>query len=232
MSSRADTLRPVIAPPAIRTSTPEPGLLMNRLLLGLGLLLAAGAPPDLKAQVDPDAGLQPGDVVEVQVWQREELSGQFTVAPDGSLVHPLYRQVNVTGVPGSQIEERVRTFLRRFEADPQLVVQPFHKVSVSGSVMRPDIYDLPPGTTVAEAVVRAGGVVEGGQADEVLLVRRGTTIEVDLTDPTSAPRMPIRSGDQIMVKGPGRGAGVFREVILPILQVGTTIASIVTIATR
>lgn len=237
MIRRAETLCLVVVPPAIRAFAVHPGpvSVMRNCLLGLMLFLAAGSPPGLRAQIatDPGEGLQPGDVVEVQVWQRDELSGEFTVAPDGTLVHPLYHQVTVTGIPTSQIEDRVRTFLRRFEADPQVVVQPLHKVSVTGSVVNSDIHNLPPGTTVAEAVIRAGGVTEGGQADEVQLIRRGTTTEVDLTDPLSpATRMPIRSGDQILVKAPGSGGGVFKDVILPILQIGTSIVSVVTIITQ
>lgn len=206
---------------------------MKRLLLALGLLLAVGSPPGLRAQIatDPGDGLQPGDVVEIQIWQREELSGEFTVAPDGSLLHPLYRQVTVTGIPTAQVEDRLRSFLRRFEADPQLVVQPLYRVSVSGAVMRPDIYDLPPGTTVAQAVIRAGGVAEQGKADKVRLVRGASTTEVDLTDPGSTmAHRPVRSGDQILVES--RREGGFRSVVLPLIQIATSIANVVSVVTR
>lgn len=179
------------------------------------------------------AGLQPGDTVEIQVWQREELSGQFTVGPDGALLHPLYRQVRVTGLPVEQIESQVRSFLSRFESNPQLVVQPFYKVSISGPVMRPDIYDLPPGTTVAQAVIRAGGVTEGGKADDVRLVRAGSTTEVDLTEPTSAgAQQQVRSGDQILVETGGTGLGVVRSVILPLIQVASAVGSMIVLATN
>src|SRR5688572_21855350 len=109
----------------------------------LAVTLIFGAPSARAQSLANDSGLQPGDKVTVTVWMRPELSGDFTVAQDGSLNHPLYRQVRVMDVPSAQVEERLRNFLASYEANPQVVVQPYYKVAVAGSVMRPDIYDLP-----------------------------------------------------------------------------------------
>src|SRR4051812_15189440 len=65
--------------------------------------------------------LAPGDSVRVVVWRKPEMSGDFIVAPDGSITHPLYRSVRVGGVPFATAEANVRTFLARFEQDPQFV---------------------------------------------------------------------------------------------------------------
>ncbi|MDX1623887.1 MAG: polysaccharide biosynthesis/export family protein [Gemmatimonadota bacterium] len=179
------------------------------------------------------AGLKPGDAVEIAVWQRPGLSGMFTVAPNGALLHPLYRQVQVAGIPVDEVEPRIRDFLAQFETDPQVVVQPFYKVAVSGVVMTPALYNVPPGTTVSEAVLRAGGVIEQDRADDVLLVRTGTTMEVDLTDPADATaRQPVRSGDQILVEPGETTRSVLQESVLPIFQLITGIASVVAIATN
>jgi polysaccharide export outer membrane protein len=197
-------------------------------LLALGLALVAGAPGALTAQTPggaADGGLQPGDIVQVTVWERDELSGEFTVAPDGSLNHPLYRQVRVTGVPASQIEERLRSFLSAYEANPQVVVQPLYKVAVAGPVMRPDIYDLPAGTTVAQAVTQAGGVTETGERDDVRLFRQGNEIRLDLTE-LEAVQMLVQSGDQIQVQVKDT-EGIFRGTIMPMVQIVFWIANIV-----
>ncbi|HUE76927.1 MAG TPA: polysaccharide biosynthesis/export family protein [Longimicrobiales bacterium] len=199
----------------------------------LGLALMVGSPVGLTAQVQPaDPGLQPGDVVEVTVWQRAELSGQFTVNIDGTLVHPLYRQVRVTGLGAQEVEERLRAFLSAYEASPMVVVRPLYQVTVAGHVMRPDIYSVPAGTTVNAAVVQAGGVTESGKMDDVRITRDGNTMEVDLRQPT-AVRMLVQSGDQILVQARSTaGVGVVRSTILPLFQMGLMIANIVTIANR
>ena len=200
-----------------------------RLVLSLAVALAIMivVPTSIPAQpaAPADGGLQPGDIVQVTVWQRDELSGEFTVAPDGSLNHPLYRQVRVTGVPATQIEDQLRSFLTAYEANPQVVVQPFYKVTVAGSVMRPDIYNLPPGTTVSQAVTQAGGVTEEGKRDDVRLYRNTNETRLDLTEP-EAIGMLVQSGDQILVRDKSSCMSL-RSVILPILQIGLTITNIV-----
>jgi polysaccharide export outer membrane protein len=201
--------------------------------LALGLVFAVGAPRALTAQnpgSTADGGLQPGDVVQVTVWERPELSGEFTVAPDGSLNHPLYRQVRVTGIPVGQVEERVRSFLSQYEANPQMVVQPLYQVAISGPVMRPDIYNLPPGTTIAQAVTQAGGITETGKRDDVMLIRDARETELDLTE-AEAIQMPIQSGDQILVKTKG-SAGAFVRVVVPLIHAVSVVANIVNIVTR
>jgi len=199
------------------------------IVLALGLMLLTGGPRALLAQDGGAGGLQPGDIVQVTVWQRDELSGEFTVGPDGSLNHPLYRQVRVTGIPVDQVEERVRSFLSAFEANPQIVVQPLYHVAISGPVMRPDIYALPPGTTVTQAVTRAGGVMETGKRDDVRLVRAGREIRLDLTE-AEAMQMPIQSGDQIMVTT--RSTGGFRGLVLPAISIATSVANLIYLAGR
>ena len=192
--------------------------------LGLAFLWVPGG---VSAQTAADPGLQPGDKVSITVWQRDELSGDFTVAPDGSLNHPLYRQVRVTGVPASQVEERVKSFLIGYEANPQVVVQPLYRVTIAGPVMRPDIYDLPPGTTVSQAVNRAGGVMDEDDRDDVLLIRGTTEFELDLTQAETI-QMPVQSGDQILVESSGGG---FRQTVMPFLQLAMTAAHFIFYAT-
>jgi polysaccharide export outer membrane protein len=191
---------------------------MTQILFALILALL---PAVLSAQVAPsdDPGLQPGDLVEITVWQREELSGEFTVAQDGTLVHPLYRQVRVTGLPADQVEDRLRSFLSQFEANPQVIVRPLYQVAVAGRVCRPDIYTVQPGTTISQVVTLAGGVTEDAGTDDAELTRGTRVTEIDLRDITTV-QMPVQSGDQILVKA---GGGGFTETVLPFLQFGVTI---------
>jgi polysaccharide export outer membrane protein len=200
------------------------------LAASLGLTAVVGLATTARAQSTSETGLQPGDVVQITVWQRPELSGDFTVAPDGSLTHPLYRQIRVTGIPTDQIEARVRSFLAQYEANPQIVVQPQYHVAISGGVMRPDIYAVPPGTTVAQVVTRAGGVVESGDREDVLLVRDGRETELDLTQ-LEAMQTTVESGDQILVKTERSGFG-FRNTVLPIIHVAASIATLIRVTTR
>src|SRR3954464_11599814 len=83
------------------------------------------------------AVLTPGDSVRIEVWRKPEFSGDFVVAPDGTITHPLFRSVRVAGLPFATAEANLRTFLGQYEENPQFVMEPLIRVAVSGEVPRP-----------------------------------------------------------------------------------------------
>lgn len=175
------------------------------------------------------AVLTPGDSVRIVVWRKPEFSGDFVVAPDGSITHPLYRSVKVAGVPQSTAESNVRRFLSRFEENPEFVMEPLIRVAVSGQVNRPQVFAVRPETTIGEAVARAGGPTEEGAPNKVRVLRldasgRQQELLVNLSDPsTGSATIPVRSGDQIVVT---ERKSFTRDVLLPTLTVIGSIASI------
>lgn len=172
--------------------------------------------------------LAPGDSVRVVVWRKPEFSGDFVVAPNGTITHPLYRSVQVGGVPFATAEANIRRFLSRFEENPEFVVEPLVRVSVSGEVDRPRVYALRPETTIAEAVAQAGGTTENGNATRVRVLRleqgQQRQLLVNLNDPAQGAGMtPVLSGDQIVVD---RRRNFLREVLVPTLGIIGSIASL------
>jgi polysaccharide export outer membrane protein len=188
---------------------------MKRILVLAAILLAADRATPVYAQALASAQtmLHPGDAVKITVWRQPELSGEFSIAEDGSIIHPLLREVTVTGIPMADAEARVRDYLDRLQANPQFVVQPLLRVSVGGEVRQPSLYRLPPETSIAEAVALAGGATDQGRLNRIRLFRGGREIVVDLTSPEAGlAQAPIQSGDQIFVD---RKVNVFREYIAP-----------------
>jgi polysaccharide export outer membrane protein len=173
--------------------------------------------------------LSAGDSVRITVWRKPEFSGDFIVGPDGSITHPLYRTVRVGGVPFATAESNVRTFLTRFEQDPQFVVEPLVRVAVSGEVGRPQVFAVRPETSIAEAVAQAGGPSQFAKRDRVRVLRRDPNggqreLHVDLLDPqTGSAAVRVHSGDQIIVE---RRKSFFRDIFLPGLSVFGSAASI------
>ena len=173
--------------------------------------------------------LAAGDSVRIVVWRKPELSGDFVIAPDGTITHPLYRAVRVAGMPYAKAEESVRSFLTQFEANPQFVMEPMIHVAVSGYVTRPIVFAASPGTSVGEAVARAGGVDQQGARNKVRILRltpsgQQSQVIVDLTDASgSAGTMPIRSGDQIIVD---KRKSFFKDVMIPALGIIGSVASL------
>jgi polysaccharide export outer membrane protein len=203
------------------------------LVLGIGLLAAPAAPAQSSSAASdaPVAGalvLNPGDLVRVTVWRKPELSGEFLISADGTLRHPLYRSVRVSGLPLPAVEARLREFLATYEASPQVLVEPLVRVVVGGEVRVPALHTLPPETTIGQAIALSGGAGEQGRLDRVRLVRNGRVETLDLTNPDGvAGRMTVRSGDEIVV---GRRRNSFRDVVGPLSSLAAAIAAIATLA--
>lgn len=198
----------------------------------LALLAVVAFSAPASAQTSPGgntAMLSPGDSVRVVVWRRPEFSGDFVVAPNGTITHPLYRSVTVGGVPFATAEANLRRFLSRFEENPEFVMEPLVRVAVSGEVDRPRVYALRPETTIAEAVAVAGGTTRDGDRGKVRVLRtepggQPRELLVNLNDPAAgAGTSPVLSGDQIVVD---RRRSFFREVLVPALGVIGSIASL------
>lgn len=200
--------------------------LRGLLYLALLVLLRSGWPGVAGAQSALPSGeapeLQPGDALRISVWRQPELSGEFLVASDGTIAHPLYKDIRVVGQPLSAVERQLGDFLRRFVDSPRFVVEPLLRVAVSGEVTRPNIFTVPPGTTLAQALAQAGGVTERGRRDRVRLMRGQQERVVDLTDPR-AGRQQIRSGDELIIDRQGQW---FRNVLVPAATILGAAASV------
>ena len=174
--------------------------------------------------------LAPGDEVRIFVWRNPEFSGDFQVAANGTLIHPLYREVVVAGVPLSTVEDRIRIFLTRFMTTPQFVIQPLVKIIVAGEVRSPNIYSVPPQMTIAQAIANAGGVTDRGNISDVRIIRDRQTVKIDVSKPESeAAQLQIRSNDQIMI---GRKRQNAWQVIAPVTGTLSVVIGIINLFYR
>jgi polysaccharide biosynthesis/export protein len=205
-----------------------------RFLSTLALVqLVLSLPAPASAQEPRPAGVQsvltPGDSVRIEVWRKPELSGDFVVAPDGTITHPLFRSVRVAGLPFATAEANLRTFLGQYEENPQFVMEPLIRVAVSGEVTRPLVFAARPETTIGEAVARAGGTTQSGARNRIRVLRlepngQQQQMVFNLADPNSNQgTLPVRSGDQIIVD---RRKSFFRDYLVPALGIIGSIASV------
>jgi polysaccharide export outer membrane protein len=203
---------------------------MRRILLLLLLTLACAAPAG--AQQDTTAAVRPADMVRLAVWRMPEFSGDFPVAPDGTIQHPLLTEVRVVGRTRAQVREQLREVLLRYENDPQFVFDYLYRVAVTGEVRLPNLYSLPPETTLAQAVAAAGGVSEFGRLGDVRLIRGGQEVVLDLRNPSpEVMEMRVRSGDQLRVLRRGSSFREYLQLTASIVAaVGSVVAAIIAVA--
>jgi len=168
----------------------------------------ASAPAAIPAQapgVDTTSStlaIRPGDVVKVQVWGHEELSGEFPVDENYNLLFPLVGSINVRQVTVSQLRERLNTELGQLFQRPFFTLTPLFRVAVLGEVWKPGLYSVDPTLTVFDLTALAGGPTR--QANNKLqLIRGGQAVAVSL-DPQAIARstlreLGVRSGDQLVM---------------------------------
>jgi polysaccharide export outer membrane protein len=153
---------------------------MNR--RALLLALCAGAVPPAVPGAAQTAGSRelayrvgPGDVLEVNVEGRAELSRLPTVQTTGVIHHPLLGDVPVAELSVAEVTERLTALLARqgVTAPVRVRVREYHSrsVFVAGEVNRPGRKALRAGGRLLDALVDAGGF-SAGASGEVLVERR------------------------------------------------------------
>ncbi len=190
------------------------------------LLFAFVASAAAQVPVPGDPPLRPGDMLRVNVWRHPELSGDFAVAPDSTLVHPLYQTVKVAGAPLTVVRARLLGLLAPYEQGVDFVIEPLFAVTVAGEVRQPNLYQLPQGTTFAQAIARAGGPTELGRLDEVHVIRRDRTMVINLAqDYSRYEGVPVASGDQVLVARRSN-YNFLRDFLYPVASLTAAVAAV------
>ena len=170
-----------------------------------GLLIAAVLPP-VSAQ---EYTASPGDLLTISVLGESEVSGPVTVSPSGTITLQLVGEIPVGGLTLPQITDKLTTALKAYIKDPQVVVtikQTADKkdfVYLLGQVGKPGAYAMPDTWTVAELIAVAGGPTPGANLPKAMILRKNTTIPVDLeallVDGNASANVPLQKGDVVIV---------------------------------
>lgn len=133
-----------------------------------------------------------GDTIAIAVVDSAEMSGKFTVQPEGVITLPLIGRFKVAGLAASAVELNLtRALADGFINDPHVTVtlEQYRgkRIFVFGAVSSPGAYPLPDGQTLIEALVRAGYAT----ATQVVIVR---------PKHPSGPTMPENAGDADVIR--------------------------------
>jgi polysaccharide export outer membrane protein len=158
---------------------------MLSVLLGVSLCAILGVPSRAAAQEAPaqaprtEYRIGPQDVLTVTVFDEADLSGHFTVEPDGTFTYPLIGRVTAAGRTAAELEAEIKRRLKegRFLKNPQISVAleqyRSQRIFIVGEVRSPGSYPLTGDMSLIEALARAGST-NPTAADEVLIVRPST----------------------------------------------------------
>jgi polysaccharide export outer membrane protein len=141
----------------------------------------------------------PGDVIQVEIWREEDLSGEFLVDEDGTVTLPLLGRRKVTGVPLDETREALLEAYREELRNPSIVLTPLRRVYVLGEVNQPGLRLVDPTMSLAGAVALAGGANQTGDLRRIRVIRDGSVIHENVPADRGLALVDIRSGDEIFV---------------------------------
>ena len=157
--------------------------------------------------------LQPGDLVEIQVYKESDMDRTLRISSKGTIAFPLIGNINIADLNISQAEKKVEDNLRSYLKNPSvsiLIKEYANKtLYVLGQVKKPSSIPIPPekNMTLLEAITSAGGFTDIAAVSKVKVLRmeKGVqkSIEVDVSQITKEGNkqldISLRPGDIVFV---------------------------------
>lgn len=177
--------------------------------------------------------LSPGDMVELIMDNGDGFNGKYVLDASGYIELPLIKPIFAFGKNTWQVAKEIELELIRAEifqpatalVNLQVIIWAGIEVNVSGAVFQPgrvlinqrqynalmdekiSTYgDFSPRRLLSEAIRAASGIRPDAKLDQVILIRKGWQIEVDLTGILTGEEVqdyPLVAGDRIVIPSTG-----------------------------
>ena len=120
--------------------------------------------------------VNPGDIIEINVWKEEGMIQEVLVRPDGGISFPLVGDVKVENLSFSEVEKVISEKLRHYLADPVVTVSAKqlmgNKIYVIGQVQKPGEFLVTQNVNVMQALSMAGGMTPFAAVNDIIILRR------------------------------------------------------------
>jgi polysaccharide export outer membrane protein len=151
-------------------------LFHGRSLLTFACACMAGLYDPLPALANDDYRLNPGDKLQIDVWQEENLKTQVVVLPDGTISFPLVGHVPGAGHTTKELRDLLVQQLSQFIPNPEvnvtLLAAEGNVVYIIGQVAKPGAYVMTRPLDVMQALSMAGGLTEFAGRNDIRILRR------------------------------------------------------------
>lgn len=201
---------------------------ITQTLQQFGYDLFAGAPstfaPATDIPVPADYVIGPGDMIDVQLFGKENEQHQLVVSRDGRINFPQIGAISVAGLSFTQLrndlEKRVAEQMIGVKASIAMGPLRSIRVFVLGDVTRPGSYTVSALSTMTNALFVSGGIQPIGSLRNVQLKRNGRLVtRLDLYDlllrGDTSDDVRLQPGDVIFVPPIGQTAAAAGEVRRP-----------------
>lgn len=146
-----------------------------------------------------------GDWVVMAVEGEPVLGDTFLVSPDRALDLPNVGTVSLRGVLRSELEAHLTDQIGRYINDPVVHARSFLRISVTGEVVLPGYYLIPPETSVGELIMLAGGPTPTAKLSQVRIYRgtdriwEGGALQLVIREGRTLGELNVQDGDRIDV---------------------------------
>lgn len=160
------------------------------------------------ASVDPRSyRIGAEDVLLLRIWREPDLSGLFTVRPDGKINLQLVGELDAANLTPVELEAKISKAYGSVLKNPLVTLQVQRVESkrylISGEVGRTGAFPLVRPTTVLEALTVAGGIREFGNGKKVVIMRGKERIKFNYNDVIKGKKLDqnilLEPGDHIVV---------------------------------
>lgn len=164
-----------------------------------------------KVPVSQNYKIGVGDLLQIEVYDEEDLTKEVRVLTDGFISFPLLGSIEAAGRSVTQLEKYITKLLaEKYLVNPQVTVfvKEFSSVFVFGEVKKPGSFPLYGRMTVFEAVTLAGGFTEVANPSKVRVVRLSpngdeVSFEVDVKQITekgnTSADVELEANDRVIV---------------------------------
>lgn len=119
-----------------------------------------------------------GDVLNIFVWRNPEVSGTFTVRPDGMITTSLVEDIPVTGKTPTEVARSIEEILSTYLREPVVTVTvnnfvgPFsEQIRVIGEAAEPQAINYTQHMTLLDVMIVVGGLTEFANGNDAVVVR-------------------------------------------------------------
>jgi polysaccharide biosynthesis/export protein len=159
-----------------------------------------------------DYRIAPRDILQITVFQVQDLNNTVQVSEDGTITLPLVGKIQLSGETTYEAEQTLTGKLRKYLQSPQvsISVKTYGKrITVSGEVKTPNVVADDGNTTLTQAIAGAGGLGPLGDSSRVHIARskdQRVQDEIYNLNDVQAGKVPdpvLRGGDIIVVETSG-----------------------------
>jgi polysaccharide export outer membrane protein len=197
---------------------------MHRALVPLFLLAllsgCANQPLYPPAPAKADGGsdwnylLGPGDAVSVFVWGNPEVSGSFSIRPDGKMTMNLAEDMPATGKTPTQLAREIEKVLSKYIQDPIVTVTvgggvgPYsQQIRVLGQATKPQTLSYREQMSLLDLMIMVGGITDFAAGNRASILRVvdgkpqqfGVRLDDLIKDADVSANVELRPGDVLII---------------------------------